>query len=83
MHATDPRRTPEDVARIGSELLEREVRPILRPEHQNKFVAIDIGTRDYEIDEDDYTAVMRLRLRHPEAEIWLGRIGQPAAYSMR
>ncbi len=31
----------------------------------------------------DYAAVKRLRSRRPSAEIWLGRIGQPAAYRMR
>ena len=48
------------------------MRPILRPEDDGKFVAIDVGTGDFEIDDDDYTAVVRLRTRSPRAEIWLG-----------
>jgi hypothetical protein len=83
MPATEPRRTPEDLARLGSEVFERRVRPILRPEEDGKFVAIDVDTGDYEIDEDDYAAVSRLRARNPTADAWLGRVGQPAAYRMR
>jgi hypothetical protein len=83
MPAAEPRRSPDEVARIGAEIFDRQVRPVLRPEDDAKFVAMDIGTGDYELDEDDYSAVMRLRTRRPSAEVWLGRVGQPAAYRMR
>jgi len=83
MPATESRRTPEELARLGSELFERRVRPMLRPEDDGKFVALDIQTGECELDEDDYTAVSRLRARNPVAEAWLGRVGQPAAYRMR
>jgi hypothetical protein len=83
MPTTEPRRIPEETARLGQEILDRTVRPALRPEDDGKFVAIDITTSDYELDEDDYTAVTRLRSRRPSAEVWLGRVGQPAAYHMR
>jgi hypothetical protein len=56
---------------------------MLRPEHDGKFVALDVQTGDYEVDEDDYAAVSRLRARNPAAEVWLSRVGQPAAYRMR
>jgi hypothetical protein len=82
MPATEPRRSLAAIARLGAEAFERYVRPSLRPEDADKFVAIDIDTGD-ELDDDDYTAVMRLRGRSPSAEIWLGRVGQRAAYRMR
>jgi len=80
MPATEPRRSLEEIARLGAEALERYVQPARRPEDDDKFVAIDIDTGEYELDEDDYAAVMRLRTRRPSAEIWLGRVGQPEAY---
>ena len=83
MPATEPHRNPEEVARLGADVFERQVRPALGPDDDGKFVAIDIATGDYELDEDDYAAVTRLRARRPSAEIWLGRVGQPAAYRMR
>ncbi len=52
----------------------------IRPVDDGKFVAIDVETGDYEIDEDDYAVIARLRSRRPAAEIWLMRAGYPAAY---
>ena len=83
MPAAETSHSAEDVSRIGVELFARQVRPALGPGDDGKFVALDIGTADYELDKDDYAAVTRLRARRPSAEIWLGRIGQPAAYRMR
>jgi hypothetical protein len=83
MSVSQPHHTPEELARLGSDAFDRHVRPKLRSEDDDRFVAIDIISGDHEIDEDDYTAVMRLRARCPTAEIWLGRIGEPAAYRMR
>lgn len=83
MPDTKPKRTPEELARLGSEMFDRHVRPVLRAEDDDKFFAIDVETGDFEINEDDYTAVTRLRTRRPSADVWLGRVGQPAAYQMR
>ena len=82
MPTTEPHRTPEELARLGSEVFDRQVRPALRPEDDGKFVAIDVETGDYEIDEDDYAAVTRLRSRKPAADIWLMCAGYPTTYRM-
>lgn len=79
---TAERRSREEVARIGHEVYDRVVQPLLRPEDDGKFVAVDIDTGDYEADADDYTAVMRLRARRPDGEFWLERAGEPTAYRM-
>lgn len=81
--STESRRTPMELARVGAEILSRQVRPALGPEDDGKFVAIDVDSGDHEIDEDDYAAVSRLRAYRPTADVWLGRIGEPAAYRMR
>jgi len=83
MPVTEPHRRPEEIARLGAEVFDCRVRPALRSEDDGKFVALDIETGDYELDEDDYAAATRLRGRRPSAEVWLGRVGQPAAYRMR
>ena len=83
MPATEAHHTPEELARLGSAVFERRVRPLLGPEDDGKFIALDVQTGEYEIDEDDYPAVSRLRARMPAAQVWLSRVGQPAAYRMR
>jgi hypothetical protein len=75
-----PPRTLDELARLGGEIYDRQVRPALRPDDDGKFVALDVETSDYEIDKDDYTAVARLRARKPAADVWLMRAGYPATY---
>jgi hypothetical protein len=70
----------EEFCRRGKEIYDRNVSSALRPEDDDKFVAIDIESGAYEIDGDDFTATERLLQRHPHAQIWLARVGQRAAY---
>lgn len=74
--------TLDELARLGGDIFDRQVRSALRPEDDGKFVAIDVETGDYEIDEDDYAAVARLRSRKPAADVWLMRAGSPTTYRM-
>lgn len=74
------KRTLDELANLGADIFDRQVRSALRPEDDGKFVAIDVETGGYEIDEDDYAAIARLRSRKPAADIWLMRAGYPAPY---
>ena len=81
MPAAQPRRSLDELARLGGQIFERQVRTALRPEDDGKFVAIDVETGDFEIDDDDdTTAVARMRLRKPAADVWLMRAGCPTTY---
>ena len=73
-------RSPEELTRLGVDLLKRRIEPIVRPEDVGKFVAIDVDAGDFEIHSDDYAAVAALLVRRPKADIWLGRIGEPFTY---
>jgi len=75
-------RTLDELAGLGENIFDRHVRPALRPEDDGKFVAIDVESGDYEIDDDDYAAVARLRSRKPAADVWLMRAGYPTTYRM-
>jgi len=75
-----PRYSKEEFARRGTELYEQVVRPTVGPDDQGKFVAIDIESGEFEIDEDDYTAGRRLRDRMPESQTWIHCIGADSAY---
>ena len=74
--------TASEVARLGREVFERQVRPRLRPEDDGKFVAVDVDTGEYEADANDYAANMRLLARRPAARVWLTWAGQGAAYKL-
>ncbi len=73
----------EAFAQRGNAIFEERVRPNVDVDAEaHKFVAIDVETGKYEVDESDVEASDRLVEREPEAEgrIWLRRVGSPHAY---
>lgn len=77
-----PRHSKEEFARRGEEIYERNVRPAVKPGQEGRFVAIDIETGAFEIDEDDFAATEKVLRRNQDAQIWLMRIGEKAAYCL-
>jgi hypothetical protein len=82
IHVPTTKRTLDELAALGEDIFDRQVRAALRPEDDGKFVAIDVDTGAYEIDADDFAAVARLRSRKPAADVWLMRAGYPTTYRM-
>lgn len=82
MEILEPRYSKEEFARRGREIYERDIQSRIQPDDDGKFIAIDIETGAYEMDDDDYTATERLLARHPHAQIWLACAGQRATYRM-
>lgn len=71
---------PEEFMRRGNELFDNRIRAKVEGEEPEKFVAIDIESGDYEVDSDEVVASDRLFARHPDAQIWLRRVGTPYAH---
>jgi len=82
MAKREPRHSPEEFARRGQEIYDRDIRPTLKREDHNKFVAIDIESGAYEMDPSDLAAIERLFSRYLDAQIWLMQVGQLAARRM-
>jgi len=70
-----PRYSKEGAARRGDEIYDRDVRSQLEPQHNGEIVAIDLDTGAWEVDPDEITAAHRLEARHPDAQIWVVRVG--------
>lgn len=75
MSTLQPLYSKEEFARRGDEIYERDIRPQVKAEDEGKFVLIDIETGDYEMDADELVASDRLLIRHPDAQVWLVRVG--------
>jgi hypothetical protein len=75
-----PRHGSKEFARRGQEIYDRDVLPQLGPDKEGHFVAIDIESGAYVLDEDDYQATELLLAQKADAQIWLARVGAPAAY---
>ncbi len=75
-----PKLESAEVARRGDEIYDRDIRAIVEPEHDGKFLVLDVVSGDYEIDDDDSEANRRSKAKHPAGVRYLIRIGYPAAF---
>jgi len=76
MRANDP-----DVAAKGRRLLEQSATE-LAP-HKGQFVAIDVNTRFYYLGKSAVEAIQQAKSLDPSAEIYLAKVGEPAAFKFR
>jgi len=72
----------EDLARRGQEYYDRHLRDRLEPEHTGKFLAPEVETGDYEMDESEVAASERVRARHPDSLFYILRVGYRAAHTI-
>ena len=70
-----PRYSKEEFAQKGDYLYETQIRPQIEMSDRGKIVAIDLETEDFEIDTSEIDACDRLESRHPDAQIWIVRVG--------
>ena len=66
MAIRQPRYPKEEAARRGDEIYEQDIRPKVGAQDHGKYVAIDIETRQWEMDADEMAAGNRLRGRIPD-----------------
>lgn len=78
--SVQPKFSKQEHARLGTEIYERAVRPIVEAEHHGEIVAIDIETGDFEVASQTLVAADQLRARRPEAQIWFVRVGHRAMH---
>jgi hypothetical protein len=75
MTVRQPHYSKEEFARRGDEIYESQIRSRVEAGNQGKIVAIDLETGDFEVDASEIAASDRLEARHPDAQIWIVRIG--------
>ncbi len=73
-------RSREETARIGKEIYERDIRHLVEADHHGKVVAIDVGSGTYALGKNAIAASEGLRNQHPDAQVWLMRVGHRTLY---
>ena len=68
------------VKRAEELAVDREKAAKLEAESHGLFVAIDVETEEYEIGDESASAADRLWERLPNAQIYVERVGYPAAF---
>ena len=75
MAVRQPRYSKEEFAGRGDALYNSQIRSQVEEGNRGKIVAIDLQTGAFEVDASEITACDRLEASHPEAQIWMVRIG--------
>ena len=79
---TAPTHPKEEIARLGDEIYERDIRQQVEENHHGEVVAIDVDSGDYAVAENVVTAWERLISRRPDGGFWFVRVGYPAVYHL-
>ncbi len=75
------RRPSEEVARLGDEMYERDIRQEVEGEHFGAVVAIDVESGIWATGDTVIAARDRLRTERPDAiDVWLLRVGHRALH---
>ena len=74
--------TIDEVCDRGEQIYAERIKHLVEPEHNGKFIVIDIESGDYEIAENMLIAEDRLKGRRPEAVGFGARVGHGSAYDM-
>ena len=69
-----------EVSHRGKKIYAEQIKALLEPQENGKFIVIDIESGDYEIDEEMLVASFRLRERRPDSVRYGGRVGYDSAY---
>ena len=77
---TPTRRSREELARLGKEIYERDIRHLVEADHHGEVVAIDVDSGNYALGENAIAASEGLRSQRPDAQVWLMRVGHRALY---
>jgi len=78
--AAGPRYSKDEFGKRGQRIYTDRVLPYITTQDLGKFVAVDIDSGAYELDQDDFLATERLLRRQPDAQIWLVRAGDRTTY---
>ena len=74
-----PTRPRDEIARLGKEIYERDIRPQVEADHHGEVVAIDVDSDNWAIGDEVLEAVDRLRTQRPEAiNVLFERVGYRA-----
>ena len=78
---TAPTRPRDEIARLGDEVYERDIRHKVEADHHGEVVAIDVDSDSWAIGDNVIAVTDRLRTQRPGAiDVWLLRVGYRALH---
>lgn len=76
--STPTRRPRKETARLGREIYQRDILPLVEADHHGEVVAIDVDTGNWALGDNVIAATERLREKRPDAiNVLCERVGHP------
>ena len=75
-----PKYSKDEISERAKKIYAEQIKALVEPEENGKFIVIDIESGDYEIHEKGLVASRRLRERRPDSVGFGGRVGYETAY---
>lgn len=79
---TTPKYSIDEVCDRGERIYAEQIKPLVEPQENGKFIVIDIESGDYELADDGMDASRRLRERRPQSVRFGAKVGYPAAFNL-
>jgi hypothetical protein len=76
-----PRYSPEELARLGDAIYERDIFPRMTPDDTGRIVAIDVDSGVYAFGSDLLAAAHQVFHSTPGAQLWFKRVGSAYVHS--
>jgi hypothetical protein len=70
------------IAELGQRYYEANLAKLLEPQHNGKYLVLDVDTGDYEVDAENMAAYDRLAARHPGKIFYATRVGYGVLFSL-
>jgi hypothetical protein len=64
-----------ELTQLGMKFYEEKLKPILEPEHNGEFVAIEPYLERFIVDKDEVQVMLKALAEMPESKFYFGRIG--------
>lgn len=74
--------TLDEICDRAEQIYAEQIKHLVEPQENGKFIVIDIESGDYEVDADDIAAEDRLEERRPGCPGHLLKIGYKAAFTI-
>ncbi|MBM4031672.1 MAG: hypothetical protein FJ291_07785 [Planctomycetes bacterium] len=71
---------PHELVARGRAYYDQHLRARVEPQHIGKFLALDVESGDYEVDENEVAAIHRVEARHPDTVFCVLRVGYRATH---
>ncbi|HEY0460850.1 MAG TPA: hypothetical protein VGC97_17065 [Pyrinomonadaceae bacterium] len=66
---------PSELAKLGIKFYEEKLKPILEPEHNGEFVAIEPYSGQYFLEKKKLDAILKARAEMPDKLFFLAKVG--------